>query len=935
MELTYYFRLAQRWLWLWVLTTLIAGGTAYWIGNQEPAVYQATAKLLVGPDIVSSLDPQLNDFRTGAELMHTYAEIATTQPFLETVSQDLSAEGADISARAIGRSLSLKSSDATRILTIYVQDLGPNRVVVIANAVARALVRSSPSSIIESDALLREQMRTDIEKLQASIAASETRLAQLETRLKSTPGGEAQRAILGDISDERNRLTDDRRTLVLLYETLQNTSTNQVKILEPAVTSNRVPSQTPLKTLLGSLAGLIVGLVIALVADYLLDTLHTAEDIAQATGAPILAAFAEPRPAKPSLNGGRLVVQAHPDSPAAENYHLLSAWLLLSPQLEAPLRSVLLTSLQADDHAGEVASNMAITLAHTGKRVTLVDANLRHPTIHQLFGVDYQSGLISALRNSSHLPQSATVKWAPGLSLLHGKPDSASPFETLASSRMVGLIERLKRETDILLIVASPIQAFADSLILASHVDGVIAVGSIGATSRKGASNAMQNLRALGTQVIGIVLIDHRRTIWHALHRFRKVKPAILPVSPAPALTRHNGNGGERLITPPETTAVSSGEPVLVAPQEMAIAPPSAAHWIAPEAEPAAVVSEEVLAARPEATPVMPVETAVVIPMEVVVAPEVAPVAVAPEETLVAALEATPVTPLEEASAPPVEVVAAPEVVPVAVAPEEAPVGALEATPVTPLEEATATSIEASVVTVTTQAEPEEAAPEEPLAPTPAAIVVVPEEPAPVVPPEEEVVTPQETILVAQSEDLVATLQEASLTAQLEETAVAPQAVTVMALPNETAVVLQEAASGALSEDPIAAPREANLTAPPGETVAVLPEREEMAVVTLEASLARSEEPLVAPQAAPQVALPEETAVAPQKASPVAPPKSHAVAPQKTPPVAPPKGHGVAPQKTSPVAPPKSHAVTPRKTKTAAKTRRRRRAKAHPGKVIH
>jgi len=118
------------------------------------------SQLLVGPDIVSSLDPQLNDFRTGAELMHTYAEIATTQPFLETVSQDLSAEGADISARAIGRSLSLKSSDATRILTIYVQDLGPNRVVVIANAVARALVRSSPSSIIESDALLREQMRT-------------------------------------------------------------------------------------------------------------------------------------------------------------------------------------------------------------------------------------------------------------------------------------------------------------------------------------------------------------------------------------------------------------------------------------------------------------------------------------------------------------------------------------------------------------------------------------------------------------------------------------------------------------------------------------------------------------------------------------------------------------------------------------------------------
>ncbi len=916
MELTYYLRLARRWLWLWALTVLIAGATTYWINERELSVYQAVAKLLIGPDITSNLDPQLNDFRTGVELMHTYAEVATTQPFLETVSQDLSVDSKlDITPKALGRSVSLKSDDATRILTVYVQDFGPNRAIIIANAFAQALVRSSPSSTIEADALLREQMRADIEKLQASIAASEARLAQLDSRLNSTLTPEAQRAILGEISDERNRLTDDRRTLVLLYETLQNTTTNQVRILEPAVTSRKLASETPIKTLLGSLAGLIVGLVLALVADYLLDTLHTAEDIAQVTGAPILAAFAEPRLAKPSLNGGRLLLQAHPDSPAAENYHLLSTWLLLSPQLQAPLRSVLLTSLQADDHAGEVASNMAVALAHTGKRVTLVDANLRHPTIHRLFDVEDQSGLVNALRDSSYLPKPATVEWAHGLSILHGKPDTSSPFEILASSQMNCLMEQLKQETDFLLIVASPIQAFADSLILASHVDGVIAVGSIGATSRKGASKAMQNLRALGTYVIGLVLIDHRRTIWHALRRFRKVKPAILPLSPAPALTRKNGKGRERerLIPPPETTAVSPGEPVVVA----------------PEAEPAAVAPEEALAAGPEAIPVMPVEAAAVTPMEAsLVAPEVAPVAAAPEEALAAAPEATPATPLEEAVAPIMEVVAAPEVEPAEVAPEETLAAAPEATPATPLEEAAAPIMEVVAAPEVESAEvapeetlaaaPEEVTPAPPLldvATRPASIVVIPEEAPPATSLEEEVGAPQETILVAPPEDLVATPQAVSLTALPEETGVAPQAITVMALPDETAIASQEAVPVASSEDPVVPPPEAPLPPSSDESGAV-------------------SETMVAPQAVSLAALSEDPIVAPQEASLEGSPEGLMVAPLAVREAVLPEATAVAPQ-TAPVAvPPRETVVAWRETKSAPQTRRRRR-KARPGKVLH
>src|SRR3990172_7269354 len=389
---------------------------------------------------------------------------------------------------------------------------------------------------------------------------------------------------------------------------------------------------------------------------------------------------------------------------------------------------------------------MAITLAHTGKRVTLVDANLRHPTIHQLFGVDYQSGLINALRNSSHLPQPATVKWAPGLSLLHGKPDTSSPFETLASAQMIGLIERLKQETDILLIVAAPIQAFADSLLLASQVDGLIFVASVGVTSRNHASRAVQNLRMLGTQAIGTVLIDRRRLLWRIWYKFGKVMLAVLPGRLTPAL-RANGKGEERLITPPEATVASPTEIALVASRETAIMPPQEVSLITPQVEPATVALEETLAAAPEATSVTPLEEAAMPSMEVIVAPEVEPTAVTLEAALATAPEATPITPLEEAAVPSMEVVVAPVVEPTAVTLEAALATAPEAIPVAPFEE-----VPPMEVMVAPEVEPVAVAPEETLVATLEAALATAPEATPITPLEEAAVPSIEVMVAPEAE---------------------------------------------------------------------------------------------------------------------------------------------------------------------------------------
>src|SRR5690606_8229875 len=82
----------------------------------------------------------------------------------------------------------------------------------------------------------------------------------------------------------------------------------------------------------------------------------------------------------------RLIVQARPDSRAAEDYRMAGTKILFSDG-ERPLPSVLISTLQTGDDGAEMAANLAVTLAQTGSRVVLVDANLRAPAIHKLFGV--------------------------------------------------------------------------------------------------------------------------------------------------------------------------------------------------------------------------------------------------------------------------------------------------------------------------------------------------------------------------------------------------------------------------------------------------------------------------------------------------------------------------------------------------------------------
>lgn len=199
-----------------------------------------------------------------------------------------------------------------------------------------------------------------------------------------------------------------------------------------------------------------------------------------------------------------LVALRNPRSAAAEAYRTLRTSIQFAG-LDQPVRSVLVTSASQGDGKTTVAANIGVAFAEIGKRVLLVDCDLRRPGLHALFGVPQAPGLTNRLiAEQPALPPAATP--VPGLFILPAGDPPPNPAELIASARLAAALERLEAEFDLLVIDSPPAGIVTDAAILAKLVDGVILVVSAGQTRRDSAQRAKQLLEGVGARILGAVL---------------------------------------------------------------------------------------------------------------------------------------------------------------------------------------------------------------------------------------------------------------------------------------------------------------------------------------------------------------------------------------------------------------------------------------------
>lgn len=201
----------------------------------------------------------------------------------------------------------------------------------------------------------------------------------------------------------------------------------------------------------------------------------------------------------------QLVTANDPKSPAAEAFRTLRTNLQFS-SLDDPVKTMLVTSSGPGEGKTTITANLGAAFAQAGKNVIVVGADMRKPTLHNVFHLDNRIGLSNVLTGHVQLQDALQDTDQSGVRLLASGPIPPNPAELLGTQRMRELIQEMTRVADLVIFDAPPVIAVTDAGVLAQLVDGTLFVVSLGSTPREVAQAAKEQLEQVGARVLGAVV---------------------------------------------------------------------------------------------------------------------------------------------------------------------------------------------------------------------------------------------------------------------------------------------------------------------------------------------------------------------------------------------------------------------------------------------
>lgn len=202
-----------------------------------------------------------------------------------------------------------------------------------------------------------------------------------------------------------------------------------------------------------------------------------------------------------------LITKINPRSPISEQYRTIRTNLQFA-SVDHEIRSILLTSAGPSEGKSMTTANLAIVYAQQGKRVLLVDADLRKPTIHYTFRLDNLRGLSNILVGETSMQDAVESSDVENLDLISCGPIPPNPSELLGSKRMQFFIEEAKQHYDVVIFDMPPVLAVTDAQVMSNFVDGVILVVRSKRTENEAANKALDALESVNANVLGAVLND-------------------------------------------------------------------------------------------------------------------------------------------------------------------------------------------------------------------------------------------------------------------------------------------------------------------------------------------------------------------------------------------------------------------------------------------
>lgn len=290
-----------------------------------------------------------------------------------------------------------------------------------------------------------------------------------------------------------------------MVDQLDNTPKTSSVVLSvvsgPSVEHAPVSPRKLLDAALGLVVGLLIGLVLAVLREVLNTSLRSVESVQEVSGAPVLASI----PFDRRMSKTPLVVAEASYSIRAEAFRQLRTNLQFIDAAR-PGEVVAITSSVASEGKSATTVNLGVLIAESGRRVLVIEGDLRRPHVCEYFGLERAVGLSNVL--AGQIAVSEVIQtWAPdNLDVLASGTIPPNPSELLGGPTMVALIAELRGRYDTILIDTPPLLPVTDAAIVGALSDGVVIVVRYGKTSRSQLATATELLSSVGARILGGVL---------------------------------------------------------------------------------------------------------------------------------------------------------------------------------------------------------------------------------------------------------------------------------------------------------------------------------------------------------------------------------------------------------------------------------------------
>ena len=495
---TDYLRIVWRRKWLIVAAMVAAASISLFVSSRATPIYASSSRLLI-----NTQDTSL--FSSTGFIVSDPSQIDTQVEVLQSPAV----------AAAVASKL---GSDSTKVTGVSAAGVGNTRVLQISVRATSPAVAAKAATLYATvyQEQRRDQTIADIVSLSAKLAdktaQAKQQAADLDDQLTRATANKASAADIQSLRVQR----DAAQSAYVVYQQKADQAsfdasiaTGGVEVLVKGAVPRAAVSPKPRESAALAVAlGLLLGLIAAVGLDFLDDSVKQVDEVERIVRPlPILGAIptiAEWR----NRDQARLITIDDPTDAVSEAYRSLRTSVqFLGVRQEA--RCLQISSPVAAEGKTTTLANLAVTLSLSGRRVTVVDCDLRRPRVHEFFGLSNEVGFTSVLLGDAPLStalQRVVLPDGATMQLLASGPLPPNPAELLGTSRVAELLAALKAESDFVLIDAPPVLPVTDAVVLSSRVDGVLMVATAKVTGRRHLSQALSAFSTTDGNVLGVVV---------------------------------------------------------------------------------------------------------------------------------------------------------------------------------------------------------------------------------------------------------------------------------------------------------------------------------------------------------------------------------------------------------------------------------------------